>query len=497
MLFVNNAQAVQTISKTPETLLQRGLPIGIKESNMSQSTVETVIAQARAAQLQFETASQEVVDELIVGLAWAIIEPETNRSLAEQAVLETGLGNVEDKIIKNHRKTLGPLRDLKNVFSCGIIRKIPEKGLVEIARPVGVVGAVTPSTNPIATPLNKTINAIKGRNAIILAPSPKGEAVCQRVVDLLQKVLRNMGHPENLIQKLPTPVSKEATHELMQLVDLIVVTGSQNNVRASYRSGTPAIGVGAGNVSTIIDETADLVSAAKKITVSKAFDNATSCSSENSVVIVDEVYEKAVTALEKEGGTMLSQEETQDLQNALWIQGRLNPDLIAKSAPEIAEAIGLKRVEINNVKMLMVEETGTGFEFPFSGEKLCPVLTVYHASNFETACEQVREIYDFQGKGHSVGLHSTDESRPLQIGLSLPACRVIVNQAHCFATGGSFDNGLPFSLSMGCGTWGGNSISENLNYRHYLNIVRIVRPIPPLETSDEDIFGEYWTKHGR
>ena len=483
--------------KTPETHLQWDLSGVIKKAKMSQTTVETVVAQARAAQVQFETASQAVVDELIVGLAWAIIAPETNRSLAKQAVLETGLGNVEDKIIKNHRKTLGLLRDLKNVFTCGIIRELPEKGLVEIARPVGVVGGVTPSTNPIATPLNKTINAIKGRNAIILAPSPKGEAVCQRVVDLLQKVLRNMGHPENLIQKLPTPVSKEATHELMQLVDLIVVTGSQNNVRASYRSGTPAIGVGAGNVSTIIDETADLVSAAKKITVSKAFDNATSCSSENSVVIVDEVYEKAVTALEKEGGTMLSQEETQDLQNALWIQGRLNPDLIAKSAPEIAEAIGLKRVEINNVKMLMVEETGTGFEFPFSGEKLCPVLTVYHASNFETACEQVREIYDFQGKGHSVGLHSTDESRPLQIGLNLPACRVIVNQAHCFATGGSFDNGLPFSLSMGCGTWGGNSISENLNYRHYLNIVRIVRPIPPLETSDEDIFGEYWTKHGR
>lgn len=464
---------------------------------MPQTTVKKIVSQARAAQAKFETATQEVVDELIAGLAWAIIEPVTNRSLAKQAVLETGLGNVEDKIIKNQRKTLGLLRDLKNAISCGIIREIPEQGLIEIARPVGLVGAVTPSTNPIATPLNKTLNALKGRNAIILAPSPKGEAVCQRVVDLLQNVLRRSGLPENLIQKLPTPVSKEATHELMQLVDLIVVTGSQNNVRASYSSGTPAIGVGAGNVSTLIDETADLVSAAKKISASKSFDNATSCSSENSVVIVDEVYEKAVAALKNEGGTMLGQEEKQNLQNALWTQGRLNPELIAKSAIEIAGVIGLQRPQINKLKMLMVEETETGREYPFSGEKLCPVLTVYRANNFEDACQQVKKIYEFQGKGHSVGLHSKDESRPLEMGLSLPACRIIVNQSHCFATGGSFDNGLPFSLSMGCGTWGGNSISENLNYLHYLNIVRIVRPIPPNEPSLEDIFGEYWDKHGR
>jgi len=464
---------------------------------MPHTSVETVVAQARAAQTEFEAVSQEVVDELTVGLAWAILAPEINRSLSEQAVRDTGLGNSKDKIIKNHRKTLGLLRDLKNAPSCGIIRELPEEGIVEIARPVGVVGAVTPSTNPIATPLNKTLNAIKGRNAIVLAPSPKGEAVCQRVVELLQKVLRHLGHPENLIQKLPAPVSKDATHDMMQLVDLVVVTGSQNNVRASYRSGTPAIGVGVGNVSAIIDETADLVSAAKKIITSKTFDNATSCSSENSVVIVDQVYDDAITALESAGGILLNPEETQTLQNTLWIQGRLNQDLIAKSAQELAEAIGLQCPDINQLKMLMVEETGTGREYPFSGEKLCPVLTVYRASNFNEACEQVREIYDFQGKGHSVGLHSQDESRPLIMGLTLPACRVIVNQAHCFATGGSFDNGLPFSLSMGCGTWGGNSISDNLNYRHYLNIVRIVRPIPPVEPSDEDIFGEFWAKHGR
>lgn len=464
---------------------------------MPQSQVETLVAQARTAQAQFEAARQAEVDELLVGLAWAILEPETNRSLAEQAVRDTGLGDVDDKITKNHRKTLGLLRDLRNAPSAGVIRELPEQGLVEIARPVGVVAAITPSTNPIATPLNKTLNSIKGRNAVILAPSPKGDAVCQRIVGLLQAVLHKLGHPEHLIQKLPSPINKEDTHELMQLADLLVVTGSQSNVRAAYRSGTPAIGVGAGNVSVIIDETADLAAAARKITASKTFDNATSCSSENSVVIVDAVYDEAIAALEAEGGWRLNPVETQTLQTALWPQGRLSPDLIAKPASEIAEAVGLQRPGTAQTRMLMVEETGTGREHPFSGEKLSPVLTVYRAADFAAACQQVRKIYEFQGKGHSVGLHSQDESRPLEMGLSLPACRVIVNQAHCFATGGSFDNGMPFSLSMGCGTWGGNSISDNLNYRHYLNIVRIVRPIAPVEPSVEDIFGEYWTKHGR
>lgn len=464
---------------------------------MKQISIETIVEQARAAQSEFEAAGQEVVDELIVGLAWAILEPETNRSLSNQAVRDTGLGDVEDKIIKNHRKTLGLLRDLRNAPSVGVIRELPEQGLVEIARPVGVVGAIIPSTNPIATPLNKTLNAVKGRNAIILSPSPKGNAICERVVDLLQGVLRQHGHPEHLIQKMPSPVSFEATHELMQQADLLAVTGAQINVRAAYSSGTPAIGVGAGNVSVIIDETADLLAAARKVVASKTFDNATSCSSENSLVIVDAVYDEVIAALQVEGGVLLNPEETQTLRDNLWMRGELNPNLIAKSASEIAAAVGFQRPEMANARMLLVEETGTGYDHPFSGEKLSPVLTVYRAADFGAACLQVREIYDFQGKGHSVGLHSTDESRPLQIGLNLPTCRVIVNQAHCFATGGSFDNGLPFSLSMGCGTWGGNSISDNLNYRHYLNIVRIVRPIAPVEPSVEDIFGAYWAKHSR
>jgi len=464
---------------------------------MPQISIETIIKQAKVAQTEFESAGQEVVDELITGLAWALLEPGTNRSLSNQAIHDTGMGNADDKFTKNYRKTLGLLRDLKNAPSVGVIKELPEKGLVEIARPVGVVGAVTPSTNPIATPLNNTLNAIKGRNSIILAPSPKGDSICELIVEILQKVLVRLGHPEHLIQKIPSPASKEATNKLMQSVDLVVVTGSEKNVSSAYRSGTPAIGVGVGNVAVIIDETADLSSAASKVVTSKTFDNATSCSSENSLVIVDEVYENAIEALQEVGGVLLDHKETQELKDNLWIQGKLNPHLIAKSASEVATVVGFQRPEMRQAKMLMVEETGTGSEHPFSGEKLSPVLTLYRAENFKTACQRIIELYEFQGKGHSVGLYSKDETRPVEMGLKLPACRVIVNQPHCLATGGSFGNGMPFSLSMGCGTWGRNSISDNLNYRHFLNIVRVVHPVTPVEPSEEEIFGDFWEKYGR
>ena len=464
---------------------------------MPQISIETIIKQAKVAQTEFESAGQEVVDELITGLAWALLEPGTNRSLSNQAIHDTGMGNADDKFTKNYRKTLGLLRDLKNAPSVGVIKELPEKGLVEIARPVGVVGAVTPSTNPIATPLNNTLNAIKGRNSIILAPSPKGDSICKLIVEILQKVLVRLGHPEHLIQKIPSPASKEATNKLMQSVDLVVVTGSEKNVSSAYRSGTPAIGVGVGNVAVIIDETADLSSAASKVVTSKTFDNATSCSSENSLVIVDEVYENAIEALQEVGGVLLDHKETQELKDNLWIQGKLNPHLIAKSASEVATVVGFQRPEMRQAKMLMVEETGTGNEHPFSGEKLSPVLTLYRAENFKTACQRIIELYEFQGKGHSVGLHSKDETRPVEMGLNLPACRVIVNQPHCLATGGSFSNGMPFSLSMGCGTWGRNSISDNLNYRHFLNIVRVVQPVTSVEPSEEEIFGDFWEKYGR
>ena len=475
------------------------MAVHVQEKSASpavRAIVGDMVAKARAAQRVYETWSQERVDEAVLAAGWAIMHPERNRLLAELAVRDTGLGNVEDKIQKNYRKTLGLLRDLKGVKSVGVIAEYPERGLVEIARPAGVVAAITPSTNPAATPANKAINALKGRNAIIIAPSPKGQSTAAALVGYIDDELRKVGAPVHLVQCLPAPATKEATAELMQAADMVVATGSQNNVRSAYRSGTPAFGVGAGNVATIIDASAALSEAAAKIARSKTFDNATSCSSENSVIIVDAVYDQALGALEAAGGALLSADEKLQLQRVMWPEGKLSPSVIAQPASRIAQLAGLSREAVVKARFLMVEESGAGPEHPYSGEKLSPVLAVYRARDFDDASRIIEKIYAYQGAGHSIGIHTEDDAHVLQLGLELPAARIIVNQAHCFATGGSFDNGLPFSLSMGCGTWGRNNFSDNMNYRHYLNITRIARPIPERVPGEEEIFGDYLRKYG-
>src|ERR1700736_3499784 len=457
-----------------------------------------LVLRARVAQRAIDNWSQQQVDEVVTAAGWAIIHPEHNRMLAEIAVRDTGLGNVADKIAKNRRKTIGLLDDLRGAKSVGVIAESPELGITEIARPVGVVGALTPSTNPGATPANNIINALKGRNAIILAPSPKGHSTGALLVEYIHVELARIGAPRDLVTQLPAPVTRETTVELMRQVDLVVATGSQTNVRAAYASGTPAIGVGAGNVVAIVDETADTGDAAQKIAASKMFDHATSCSSENSVVVVGDAYKPMLAALEGAGGVLLDAGERARLQDAMFSGGRLVTQFTAQSAADIAKRAGLSRPALQRAGFLIVEETGTGPSHPFSGEKLSPVLALYRSADFDGAAELAERILRYQGLGHSVGLHTKRGARALRLGLDLPVCRIIVNQSHCFATGGSFDNGLPFSLSMGCGTWGGNSISDNLNYRHFLNITRVVRPlgIPRQEPTEADLFGAYRRKFG-
>ena len=465
--------------------------------NISPSAaVAAIIAEARAAQAIYERYTQEQVDEVVTAAGWAIMKPENNRVLAEMAVRDTGLGNVDDKVQKNYRKTLGLLRDLKDAKSVGVIAEYPQRGIVEIARPVGVVAAITPSTNPAATPANKIINALKGCNAIIIAPSPKGLTTCMALLGYIAEELEKTGAPRGLVQCLPGPITREAMQELMRQADLVVATGSQNNVRAAYASGSPMFGVGAGNVCAIVDVSADLREAAQNIARSKAFDNATSCSSESSVVILDAVYDQALLALGEAGGALLDGDEKNRLQRLMWTAGKLNPVVTGKSAPHIAAFAGLERAGLSTAKFLMIEETGSGPDYPYSGEKLAPVLAVYRSRDFDHACTLVAEIYAYQGAGHSVGIHSSNDAQVTRLGLELPVCRVIVNQAHCFAAGGNFDNGLPFSLSMGCGTWGRNNFSDNLNYRHYLNISRLVRKIPERIPSEQEIFGDYLRKFG-
>lgn len=459
--------------------------------------VTPLVERARAAQALYEGYDQSRVDEVVTAAGWAIVKPENNRRLAELAVRDTGLGNVPDKIAKNERKTLGLLRDLKGAKSVGVVAEYPDLGIVEIARPVGVVAAIVPSTNPGATPANKIINALKGRNAVILAPSPKGWSTGALLLEFVHAELDKVGAPRDLVQSLPSPVTKDTTHELMRQADLVVATGSQSNVRAAYASGTPAVGVGLGNVAVIVDKSADLADAAAKIRDSKCFDNATSCSSENAVVIVEAVYARTLGELTKAGGALLDATEKEKLRAAMWPGGKLNPAIMARPVADILKIAGIDRPALRDAKFLMVEETGIGGKFPFSGEKLSLVLTLYRVRDFDHAFDTVREIYAHQGAGHSVGIHTSDDANVMRLGLEMPAARVIVNQAHAIANGGSFDNGLPFSLSMGCGTWGRNSISENMNYRHYLNTTRIVRTIPPRVPAIEDLFGEYHAKRGK
>ena len=461
---------------------------------MSEVSVESIVARARSAQAHYEAnGSQERYDRAAQAVAWAIMEPTRNRELAELAVSTTGLGNVPDKITKNHRKTLGLMRDIKGVTTFGVMSDDPATGITEIARPKGVVAAIVPSTNPAATPANNIINALKCGNAIVVAPSPKGVACSERLIEFIHAEFAKIGEDADLVQMLPPPGSKEKTQEIMERCDMIVATGSQNNVHRAQTAGTPAVAVGAGNVTVIVDETADVAAAAEKIRASKCFDNATSCSSENAVVVVDAAYDSFIAAMSRAGGALVDDEAS--VVQKLWPGGHLNRSVIAQDADKMIAALDLDVPE--GTEYIAVPTAGIGPEYPLSGEKLSRVLALYRAPDFDAAVEVARNIQTYQGAGHSVGLHSAEDSRAHVLATAIPTSRVIVNQAHTFATGGSFTNGMPFSLSMGCGTWGGNSVNENVNYRHFLQSTKIIREIPSREPDLEEIFGSYWSTAGK
>ena len=463
-----------------------------------EAIIDAIVERARTAQVKYEAgADQARYDTAALAAAWALMQPDRNAELAAMAVATTGLGNVADKITKNHRKTLGLLRDLKAAKTQGILSDDAARGITEIARPIGVIGAVVPSTNPVATPVNNVVNALKCGNAIVLSPSPKGVEVCEKLLGYIHAEFDKVGLDHDLVQMVPAPSSKVKTQRLMETTDLLVVTGSQDNVRRAYSSGTPAIGVGAGNVTVIVDETADLADAARKIAASKTFDNATSCSSENVLVVVDEIYEAFIAELETAGGRMLQGAAADKLKSALFQGGKLNRHMIAH---DIDRVIDVAEIDVPNAAgagFLMIAGNGVGPDHPESGEKLSLVLSVYRAADFEAAKKLSARILAHQGAGHSIGLHTRNDARAVGMGLEMPTCRVIVNQAHCFATGGSFDNGMPFSLSMGCGSWGGNSIDDNLNYRHFMNTTKVVRTIVANEPAVEDIFSGYWQQAGK
>jgi sulfoacetaldehyde dehydrogenase len=282
----------------------------------------------------------------------------------------------------------------------------------------------------------------------------------------------------------------------MELADLVVATGSQANVKAAYSSGKPALGVGLGNVPVIVDDGADLDDAAHKIMLSKCFDYATSCSSENAVVIVEAVYDKALEALASQGGYLATAEERRRIVERLWVDGKLNRAVIAQGPEALIDVFQLGP-KARGCKFVMAEETGVGKEHPLSGEKLSLVLTVYRARDFADAKRIVRTILDYQGKGHSCGIHTNNLAHARELAADIDVVRVLVNQAHTFGNGGSFDNGLPFTLTMGCGTWQANAFADNLNWRHFVNITHLVTTIPEDKPSEEALFGAYWKKYGK
>lgn len=464
----------------------------------SEEIVSRVIERGRAAMKKIENYSQEEVDELVQAVAWSIVEDERAREISEVAVETTGMGDAEDKYNKKKRKTMGTLDEILDEPSVGVMNVDEEKGITEFAKPVGIVGTVVPSTNPGATPVNLAMMAVKGRNAIIVSPSPRGLEVCELVVEAIHKELQKIGAPTDLVQMVPPPVNKAKTYELMDQVDLLQVTGSSNNVQYGQESGTPNYCVGEGNAVAIVDESADLEDAAHKIKLSKTFDYATSCSSENSVVIEDAVYKEMMTALDDEGGYICDEAQTEKIEETLFPDGHgsLNGDVIAQPASEIASVAGIEDPAAQDAEFIIVEESGIGPDHPLSGEKLSVVLTAYRSSDFDDAVDITSDILEFEGSGHSCCLHTATDAHIDEIGQEMDVCRIMINQPQCYGNGGNFNNGMNFTLSMGAGTWGENQLDENLKYTHFLNITTVAETIKEDVPSEEDLFGSYHEKYG-
>ena len=457
--------------------------------------LKTMIDRARKAQSTIEYWSQEKVDEMVLGAGWETYKRENAETLAKLAYEETGLGVFQDKVLKHQKKTLGTLRDLHNVKTVGVIEEDKEKGLVILAKPVGVIGALTPVTNASATLPGNALPALKTRNAIIFAPHPSAKRTAELVCETMREGLRKVGAPVDLIQSIKEP-SIELSQELMREVDLVVATGGSAVVKAAYSSGKPAYGVGAGNAVVIVDETADLRDAAHKIFLGKTFDNATSCSSENSIVLHESIFDNMLNCLREEGGYLCEGEERLKLKKTMWPDGiHLNKNIIAQPVHKIAYDADIDIPDGTRFIMVLGEKIGA--EDPFSGEKLSVVLTVWKYSEFEEAVNYVDRITSYSGKGHSCGIHTNNEEHILELATKARVSRMMVNQSQSYGNSGNYDNGIPFSLTLGCGTWGGNIASENITWKHFINKTWVAKQIPQSVPVEEEIFDNLWKKFGK
>jgi sulfoacetaldehyde dehydrogenase len=458
--------------------------------------VAEVVGRARAAARAIEHYTQEQVDELVTAMAWAVVRKDHAEALAKLAVDEGGFGNYADKVAKINKRVTGVLADMTGMRTVGVVEENPAAGLVKIAKPVGVVAALIPATGPDATPPVKALFAVKGRNAIVCAPHPRTQGATEAVVGYMRAACEQVGAPADLVQSLPAP-SLAKSQELMRQADLIVATGGAGMVHAAYSSGTPAYGVGVGNAVHVVDETADLDDAASAIITAKTFDYATSCLADNAVIAHASVYDELVRRLTEAGAHLCDPAQKDALRAVMWPDGGAVPAIkvVAKSAAYIADLAGFSVDP--GCPMLLVEETGTGPDHPFSGEKLSVVLALYrYDGGIAAAADLVNAITAYQGLGHTCGIHTSSDAHVEELALATRTARVLVNQ-NLNEGAGSPRNGLPFTLSLSCGTWGGNITTENVNARHFVNLTWVSRTIAPKTISEEALFAAHWQAHGR
>jgi len=449
---------------------------------------QKLLQRARAAQKQIEQLDQAAIDRAIQAVGWATANEKTFTRLARMGVEESGLGDWEGRPNKRF-KIKGVLRDALRQKSVGIVEEIPEKGLVKYAKPVGVVAALVPTTNPALTPPGMGIYALKAKNAVVFSPHPRAKQTTIETVRVMREALRRIGLPEDLYVCAEKP-SIPLAQELMAICDLTIATGGPAMAKSAHSSGKPAYAAGQGNSTMVIDETANIEEAARNTMLSKMSDFGSGCSADGNLIVEATIYDAFLTQLQKEGGYLASEEEKAMIEKVYWQDGHRTIDTIACPAKVIAEKAGFTLPE--GKKFIIVKEERIGREYPFSTEKLGTLLSIFKYSGFQNALEMVKKIYDTQGKGHSCGIYSFNDEHIHQLALTAPVSRMMVRQPQSKANAGSFTNGMPMTSSMGCGVWAGNITNENISLKHYLNYTWVSRPIAEDKPSDEELFGEFY-----
>jgi succinate-semialdehyde dehydrogenase len=456
-------------------------------TTIADTQVQQLVARARVAQAKFESFSQEQVDAIVKGVGKYVYD--NAEMLARMAVDETGIGVYEDKILKNKGKARIIWNSLKNKKSRGIIGEEPDTNLLFVAKPMGVVGAVTPITNPIVTPMCNAMFALKTGNAVIFAPHPKAEQCTELLTREFMKVVKAHGGPDHLVQTI-TNGSVEMTQELMKAVDVVVATGGAAMVKSAYSSGKPSFGVGAGNVPVIIDRDVNLKDAVDKIVAGASFDNGIICSHEQFVLTPQEQYRDVIKLFEATGKAWFTDDadKVQKLREVVFPGGRLNKDVVGRSPKDIGAMAGVSVPD--SVRLILLPATGAGAEDVLAKEKLCPVIAILPYETFQEAVAKAKANLLVEGAGHSAALHSNNEGNIRCAGIELPVSRLVVNQACALTAGGSLTNGFAATTTLGCGSWGGNSISENLDYKHLMNVSRIGKTIQDKRVpTDAEIWG--------